>query len=260
MRGFFTAFVRNRVFSNIVLLIIFLGGAIATMQMSRETFPDIPMDLITVLVTWPGADPEEVEEGVSSKIEEALEGVEGIERVNTISGENFGIARIEVDEHAPMDVVKDRVRNRVEAISNFPEDADRPIIEEVIQKVQVLFIALYSDVATERDLKEWGTHLVDEVRMLPSVSQVELLGDRPYEISIELSEEKLRQFGLSFDQVAQIVRANSLNVPGGVMHTEGEDIRLRTLGRKYTAKDYASLIVIPLSQRRACHARPHRHH
>lgn len=244
MKGFFTAFVRNRVFANIVLLFFFVGGGIAAVSMSRETFPDISLDMITVIVRWPGADPEEVEEGICRKVEEALVGVEGIKRVSTIAYEHFGLGRIEVHENADMELVKERVRNRVDVIDTFPEDAERPIIEEVVQKVQVLFVALASHEATERDLKEWGELITEEIRQLPEVSQVELMGTRDYEIGIEVPEEKLRQYGLSFDQVAQAVRMNSLNLPGGLLRTEGEEIRLRTMGRRYTAKDYAGIIVV----------------
>lgn len=244
MRGIVTAFVRNRVFANIVLLFFFVGGSIAAVNMSRETFPDISLDIITVTVRWPGADPEEVEEAISRKLEEALVGVEGIKRVVTVSHEHYGLARIEIQEGAEMQLVKERVRGRVDLIDTFPEDAERPLVKEVIQRIPVLFVALASNEASERDLKEWGEIIKEEIRLLPGVSQVQLTGTRDYEISIEVSEEKMRQYGLSFDQVAQAVRMNSLNLPGGTLRTEGEEIRLRTMGRRYTAADHAGIIVV----------------
>ena len=244
MKGVLTAFARNTVFSYIVLSIIFLGGFMAVSRMSRETFPDLHLDAIQVLVRWPGADPEEVEEGISRKIEDAIDGIEGIKRYNTISAEHYGLAIIEAEQNEDIFILKDRIRNAVDGISTFPADAERPVVEELLLRIQVLFIGLASDVASERDLKEWAANIKDDLRKIPDLSQVRVLGAREYEISIEVSEERMREYGISFDQVAQVVRANSLNLPGGVMRTEGEEIRLRTIGRSYTADEFARIVVL----------------
>lgn len=244
MRGMLAAFARNTVFSYIVLSIIFLGGYMAVTSMSRETFPDMHIDAVKVLVRWPGADPEEVEEGICRKIEDAIDGIEGIKRYNTISSEHYGVAYIEARENEDIMILKDRVRNAVDGITTFPGDAERPIIEEVLIRIQVCFIGLASDVASERDLKEWANNIKDDLRKIPVLSQVKVVGAREYEISIEVSEEKLREYGITFDQVSQVVRANSLNVPGGLIRTEGEELRLRTLGRNYTAEEFAGIVVL----------------
>lgn len=244
MRGILAAFARNTVFSYIVLSIIFLGGYMAVTSMSRETFPDIHIDAVKVLVRWPGADPEEVEEGICRKIEDAIDGIEGIKRYNTISSEHYGVAIIEAKEHEDIMILKDRVRNAVDGITTFPGDAERPIIEEVLIRIQVCFIGLASDVASERDLKEWANNIKDDLRKIPVLSQVKVVGAREYEISIEVSEEKLREYGITFDQVSQVVHANSVNVPGGLMRTEGEELRLRTLGRNYTGEEFANIVVL----------------
>lgn len=244
MRNFITAFARNRVFSNIVLAFIFLGGYMALANLPRETFPDLHLDMIHVSVVWPGADPEEIEEGICRKIEEAIDGLVGIKRYNTISNENFGLAIIEIEEGEDLNLVKDRVRNAVEAITTFPPDAERPVIEEFLLRIQVLFLALTGDEASEKDLKEYAEKIKRDLRTIPVLSQVQVIGTRDYEISIEVSEERLRQYGITFDQVAQVVRANSLNLPGGLMRTQGEEIRLRTIGRNYTAAEFADIIVL----------------
>ena len=244
MRKFFTAFARNTVFANIVLSVIFFGGGLAVVRMPRETFPDLAVEMIGVTMIWPGADPEEVEEGICRKIEEAVAGIEGIKHYNTISAENFAFAQIEVLDSYELDKVKERVRNAVESISTFPADAERPITEEIIFRINVLFLALHSNQMSERELKEWAETVKEELRALPEVSQVEVLGTREYEIAIEVSEQRLREYGITFDQVAQLVRANCLNLPGGTMRTTGEEIRLRTIGRKYTAQEFADLVVL----------------
>lgn len=244
MRNLLAAFARNTVFANVVIVLILSGGLIAGVRMPRETFPDLEVDMVGVRVIWPGADPEEVEEGICRKIEEAVAGIEGIKRYNTIAEENYGFAQIEVKDNYDLDEVKDRIQNAVDGISTFPADAERPITEEIIFRINVLFVALSSDELTERERKEWAEVVKEEIRSLPEVTQVEVQGARDYEIGIEVSEERLRKYGLTFDQVAALVQANCVNIPGGIMRTEGEEIRLRTIGRKYVGEEFARIVVL----------------
>lgn len=244
MRGFLGAFVRNTVFANILLAIIFMAGTFALFNIVRETFPEMSNDTVTVTVPWPGADPEEVEEGISRKIEEAIEGLEGIKRYETRSQENMGTARIEVLEDYDVDFVKERVRNAIDAISTFPLDAERPVTDRSVFRIPVTSIALWGDGLNERELKEWAESIREELQALPEVSQVQVMGSRPYEIGIEVSEVRLREYGITLSQVAQAVRGSSLNLSGGIIRTQGEEIRLRTIGRKYTAKELADIVVL----------------
>lgn len=244
MRGLLTSFAKNRVFANIFLAIVILSGSFAGMRLVRETFPEFTLDMITVSVPWPGADPEEVEEGICRKLEEAVKGIPGVRQFDTVAAESRGVLTVEVAENYPVDEVKDRVKNQVDAISSFPTDAERPITEEVIMRREVLLVALSGDAMTERQFRELAEDIKDELRTLPGVSQVQVLGGRDYEIGIEVSEERLREYGLTFAQVAAVVRANSLNVPGGVIRTQGEEIRLRTLGRNYTGADFAKIVLL----------------
>ena len=244
MRAFFTAFARNKVFANIILLIFGLAGTLAAMNMVNETFPEFSLDMIVVNVVWPGADPEEVEEGIVRKIEEAVEGIEGIKQYNGIANESAGVVVIEVSEKHDVDEVKERVRNAVDGISTFPEDAEQPITEEILLREEVLMVALSGEGISERTLKEWAESIKEELRTLPEVSQVQVLGARDYEISIEVSEQRLREYGLTFAQVSSAIRGNSLNLSGGTMRTAGEEIRLRTIGRKYTGEEISKIVVL----------------
>ena len=244
MRRLFTAFARNTVFANIVLVIIFMAGGFALYSLPREALPEPDLDIVLVRVVWPGADPEEVEEGICLKIEEAIEGIEGIKRYHTLSLENVGVAQIECAEGYDIDELKERVRNAVDTISTFPPDTERPIIEKSVIHIHVLFVALAGEDIGERELKEQAERIKEELRALPEISQAQVLGTREYEISIEVSEERLREYGITFGQVATLVRANCLNLPGGVMRTEGEEIRLRTIGRKYTGEEFAKIVAL----------------
>ena len=243
MKQVLKAFAKNTVFANIVLLLIFVAGYIATVSMIRENFPEFSLDMITVSVAYPGADPEEVEEGVSQKIEEALEGVEGIKLVTTQSSENVGSTIIEVKEGYDVDKVLDEVRTQVNAISTFPLDAEKPVIAEMTIRDPVMLLYLSGDMS-ERRIKEWAERIKDELQQSPAISQVGIFGARNYEIAIEVSEEKLRKYGLSFSDVASAVRRSSLNLAGGTIRSQGEEIRVRTVGRKYTGAELADVVVL----------------
>jgi len=243
MKKVLAAFARNTVFANIVLVMIFVSGWFATKSMIRETFPEFSLDMIIVSVPYPGADPEEVEEGISRKIEEAIEGVEGIKLYTTESRENQGTANIEIKEDYDVNAVLDDVRTKINAISTFPVDAEKPVIYELTLKDPVIMLYLSGNMS-ERRLKEWSEQLKDEIQQLPPVSQVGIFGTREYEIGIEVSEQRLREYGLSFDQVSDAVRRSNLNLAGGTIRTKGEEIRIRTMGRKYSGPELSSIVVL----------------
>ena len=243
MNNLLASFARNTVFANILLLLIFLAGFLATKSMVRESFPEFSIDMISISVSYPGADPQEVEEGINQKIEEALESVQGIERYTTKSYENRASVTVEVkDEYDTAKVLRD-VESHVNAISTFPVDAEKPVIREIVRKQVVMLLSLSGDL-TEKQLKQWGERIRDEVKLLPLISLVEAYGTREYEIGIEISEEKLRRYGLTFEQVAASVRKSSFNLAGGTLRTVGEEIRIRTVGRKYTGPELAEIVVL----------------
>ena len=243
MKKVLAAFARNTVFANIVLLLIFMAGFLATISMIRENFPEFSLDMIIVSVAYPGADPEEVEEGISQKIEEAIEGVEGIKQITTNANEGSAGVNIEIQENYDVDKVLDRVRSKIDAISTFPADAEEPVISELTLKDPVILLYL-SGKMDERRLKEWSERLKDEIQQIPEVTQVANFGSREYEIAVEISEEKLREYGLTFAQVTRAVRQSNLNLAGGTLRTRGEEIRVRTMGRKYTGKEMAKIVVL----------------
>ncbi|RWX47471.1 Multidrug efflux pump subunit AcrB [Candidatus Electrothrix aarhusensis] len=242
MKKLLTAFASNTVFANIVLLMIMVGGVMALSSMRRENFPEFSVDKIMIQVVYPGADPEEVEEGVVLKIEEALEGIEGIKQYTTTAAENMGSALVDIQEGGDVDEILDDVKSKIDAISTLPIDAEKPVITELTMRNSVVLLAL-SGKMSEKQLKVQAERLTDEIRSLDGISQVDTFGTRDYEISIEVSEEQLRRYGLTFTQVAEAVRRSSINLHGGTLRTEEEEIRLRTVGRKYTGEELAQIIV-----------------
>ncbi len=243
MKSLLAAFARNTVFANIVLVMIFMVGGMAALSMIRETFPEFSLDMITITVPYPGADPEEVEEGISRKIEEAIETEEGIKQYTTNSRENKATVTIEVRENYDVAQVLADVRSKVDAISTFPVDAEEPVISELMLKDPVMLLYLSGDM-NERRIKEWAEEVKDDLQQMPEISQVTIFGTREYEIAVEVSEQRLREYGLSFDQVTAAVRRSNLNLAGGTLRTQGEEIRVRTMGRKYTGKELASIVVL----------------
>lgn len=250
MKSIITAFARNRVFANIILLIFFAAGGIAATTMIRENFPEFSLDMIKILVPYPGADPEEVEEGISRKLETALQGMEGVKLYTTYSAENAATAYIEVLEgHDPVEVLN-RVRSQIDAIPNLPRGAEKPIISELMLRDVVMFVYVSSRpegqarAMSERRLKEWAESVREDIQLLPGISQVELFGVRDYEISIEVSEARLREYGLTLSMVADAIRRSNLNLAGGTIRTQEEEIRVRTMGRRYTGAELASIVVL----------------
>ena len=243
MKRFISTIIRNTVFVNVAICLILLMGVISSNLMVREVFPEISVDILGIGVVYPGADPEEVEEGISRKIEEAIDGLQGIKKYRTVSSENVAQTIIEVVEGYDADRLYTDVRNAIDTISNFPAKAEKPIIQEFAIRNEVILLSLWGDLP-ERVLKETAELLKDELQALPSVSQVSISGTRDYEIAIEVSEERLREYGLSFREVTAAVRRGSLNLSGGQLRTRGEEIRLRTVGRKYTAEEFASIVVV----------------
>ncbi|MFA6244485.1 MAG: efflux RND transporter permease subunit, partial [Candidatus Hydrogenedentales bacterium] len=235
--------ISNDVFANVVLVIIIIVGYLAATNMIREFFPEFTVETIFVEMIYPGADPEEIEEGINRKIEEAVDNLEGIKRYTTVSSENAGRAIIEVREDYDVSEVYDRVRNAVDSISSFPIDAEKPILSQLTLRNEVLYLALWGG-QDERTMKEWAERIKDELQQFPSLSQVSVFGTRDYEIGIEVSEDRLREYGFTFAQVAQAVRRGSLNMSAGVIRTKDEEIRLRTVGRKYTGADFAKIVLL----------------
>ena len=242
-KGLIWWFTDNSVAANVLMVIVIAAGLITLGSIRQEVFPEISTDVITVSVPYPGATPSEVEESIATKIEEAIQGVDGIKRLSSTSSEGVGLVAVEVQESADLREVLDDVKSRVDAIDTFPEDAERPIIQEVLVRNQVLNVAIAAD-ADERTLRELGERVRDEITQLPSVSQADLVNVRPYEISIEVSEHALRNYGLSFDQVAQAVRRSSLDLPGGSIKTAGGEILLRGIGQAYSGEDFGRIVLL----------------
>ena len=236
-------FAQNSVAANLLLIIMVVGGAVTLPTMPQKMFPDIDYNIISVNVVYLGAAPEEVEEGVCVRVEEALEGTEGIEKISSDANEGLCSVTVELYESADASSVLGNVKNKLDAIDTFPEETEKPIITLVTPQRTVMDIAI-TGLSDEREIKVIGQRVRDEIAALPNVTNVDLSATRPYEISIEVSEAALRKYGLSFDQVALAIRKASLDLPGGSIKTGDGEILLRTKGQAYWGPDFEKLVVL----------------
>ncbi|MDA1068052.1 MAG: efflux RND transporter permease subunit [Verrucomicrobia bacterium] len=220
-----------------------VGGAVSLFSIKMELFPQFSLDTIVVRVPYLGASPEEVEEAVNIRIEEALQGLEGIKELRSSASEGYGAVSVVVDKGYDLRKVKEDVKTRVDAITTFPANTERPIIDEFLIQRDTIWIAISGD-TDELTLKHLAKKVRDDVVELPGVSQAFTRGVRDYEISINVSENKLRQYGLTFDQVMQVVQGNSLDLPAGQIRSTGGEILLRTKEQAYRGNEFEELVLI----------------
>ncbi|MXZ70924.1 MAG: efflux RND transporter permease subunit [Acidobacteria bacterium] len=242
MNGAIAWLARNSVAANLLMVLIVASGLIGVSTVTQEVYPDLALDSISIEVPYLGAGPEEVEEGVVSRIEEAIQGVDGVKEIRSVASEGTASVTVELETGADTRRVVDEVKNNVDAITTFPIETERPIIRELIARNQVADI-IVSGSADAFVLKEAAERVRDELSALPEISQVDVVSAPPYEISIEVSEVALRRHGLTFDSFADAVRRSSLDLPGGSVRTEGGEILLRTTGQAYRGHEYENLVL-----------------
>ena len=236
-------FVSNPVAANLLMMILIVGGLISVFQIRQEEFPPIELNTVTVSVPYLGAAPEEVENGVILRIEEALEGVQGIYRMTSIAGEGSATVLLELETNANRIQTANEIKSQVDAISTFPVETERPVVSLRTMINDGVEIVISGD-ADERTLKELGLQMREEIAAIEDISNVELAYVRPDEVSIEVSERTLRRMGLTFDQVANAVRRSSLDMPGGSIRSGAGEILLRTQNQAYTGDDFRDIVVL----------------
>ena len=242
MNGVIGWFARNSVAANLLMILVLLAGIVALPSIRQQTFPDIDVDIVQVGVPYLGATPSEVEEGVCIRIEEEIQGIDGIERMTSSSAEGACGVTVELVTDYPVDRALAEIKNAVDSISTFPAETEKPVINHLNVRHNTLQIAL-SGPATESALRWYGEKIRDGVLALPDVTQVDLSNARAFEISIEVSESALRRFGLTFDEVAAAIRRSSLDLPGGAIKTSAGEILLRAKGQAYTGREFEEILI-----------------
>lgn len=232
----------NHVAANLLMILIVVLGLFSVFNVRQEVFPELPLDFINIEVQYRGASPADIEELICIKIEEAVSGIEGIERITSVSYEGIGIVTVQTEFGADIKEIRDNIKAELDRITTFPRDAERPVITEGIVRVEVIAIGVYGD-ADERTIKTVSNEIREDLLDFDSITQVDIIGIRDYELSIEVSENALREFGITFSEIGDTIRADSLDMPGGKISTEASDILLRTSSLKRSADSYRNIIL-----------------
>jgi len=241
-KGIIAWFAANHVAANLLMILIIVAGLISANGIRKETNPVFELNMIQVRVPYLGAAPQEVEEGVVIKIEEAIQDLQGIKRIRSNSFEGSGNVTIEVKQDADLAQVLSDVKTRIDAISTFPALTEKPVIYKQEVNNPVVMVALNGDI-TPLTRKALGNEVRDELLQLPSVNKVIYFGDRPYEISVQVSERTLREYGLTMSEISQAIKNSSVDLPGGTIKSDGGDILLRTKGQVYTGQEFGALVL-----------------
>ncbi|MBA6413255.1 efflux RND transporter permease subunit [Parahaliea sp. F7430] len=239
-RGVVSWFIRNPIAANLLMVFLIIGGLWSVPALDKQFFPEFELNQVSVTLAYPGAGPQEVEEQICLRIEEAVHDITGVKEIRSVAREGLGTVLVKAEVGYDMQRLTAEIKTRIDAINTFPVDAERPVVTELAFRHHMATVTLSGDIG-ERNLKTLGERLRDDLASEPNVSVVELDTPRAYEVSVEISEYNLRRFGLSFQDVTAAIRASSLNLPAGAIKDAGGDIRLQTRGQAYTRADFARI-------------------
>ena len=242
MKKLISIFIRFPFYANIILFIILGIGAFSFVSMNRSFFPELSEKFINVSVFYPGASPKEMEEGVTIRIEEALRGIAGIKEVNSTSSENISTVQIEITREYPIDETLMEVKNAVDGITSFPVDAEKPIVNKQRSSTFAIFMGLSGDV-DQLTLKEYANEIEYDLYTSGVMSQITIGGFPDLEISVEISEENLLRYNLTFDEVSRAIALNNQDISGGQIRSEKEEIMIRSRYRTVDPEEIEEIII-----------------
>jgi multidrug efflux pump subunit AcrB len=236
-------FARNSVAANLLMVTIMVGGFLAMTEGIRlEIFPPSDPNTITVQVPLRGATPEDVELGVAVRIEEAVQDLIGIDRIVSQSSEGSTQVSIEIEKGYDPRLLLDDVKSRVDAINTFPADTEKPVIGLRQRRFGVIDVVVAGDYS-EGEIRTFAEQIRDELLRTDGITQAELDSVRQYEIAIEVSPDRLREFDVTLANVGQSIRASSVDLSAGNVRTEGGDVLIRSKGQAYRRADFESIVV-----------------
>jgi len=234
---------RNGVAANLLMVFLLVAGYASYRTIVQEVFAENSLETVQVSVAYPGATPDEIEESIVQKIEEAVEAIDGVKKITASAAEGVGSVSIELELGIDIDRALDDVKSEIDQIQTFPQDAEEPDVRELTTRQSVVRIAIFGDVG-ETALKEVAYGLEDRLADLRDVSFVETSSIRDYEVSIEVPQSTLQALGLSLNDVSRAVAANSLDSPAGSIKADKEDVRVRTLGQNYSQENFEDIVLV----------------
>jgi len=243
MRGLIAWWAKNNVAANLLMVLILVVGTMSFLRIDREVFPNQSIPVVSVSIAWPGSDPQQVEEQLVLRIEERMSDLEGIDSIQSTAREGGATVQLTVDGDYKVENILNEIKNRVDGISTFPDDAFPPIVQIVDINPRSHLIAISGDLDA-LELNRLARSLRDEVAQLPGGSPlVSLLGVRQEEVSIEISQAALRSYGLTFSEVAQAIRGSSVNISGGSVRTQNANIPIATRSLADSQEEFENIII-----------------
>ena len=233
---------KNPVAANIAMIILLFGGLLSVSSIKQEIFPKFSLDMINVSVVYPGANPEEIEDGVVLAIEDAVRGIDGIKRISSTATEGMGIVSAQLQLGANPDNALSDIKSAVDSIQSFPTDIETPKVDLLASTEEVITLLLYGDV-NENTLRHYADMAKDTLLKNSSISLANLQGARPREISIEVQKNQLNAHGLSLQEIANIIGFSSIEIPAGDLQTTSGDLALRTNNRLKKSEEFAEVVV-----------------
>ena len=236
-------FVNNSVASNLMMFFIILSGAATIPLLNMEVFPDIEVDIINVTAIYPGATPSDVENAVCVRIEERLQGLDGVKKISSTASENVGSVNVEILSGQDVTEMLDRVKAEVDAIDNFPEGVERPTTKQFITSQANITVAVGGEM-DELTLMNLTEEVKDEIDALPGVTYSSFVAKKDKEISIEISEKTLRKYDLTLSQISRAIQSLSIDIPSGSIENINGEILIRAQGQGYTVDYFSSIPII----------------
>ncbi|HLP40220.1 MAG TPA: efflux RND transporter permease subunit, partial [Fibrobacteria bacterium] len=236
--------VRNPVTVLVLAAILLIAGGMSYKSMPLESFPEVKIPLIFVNVAYPGASPEDIEKLVTEKIEDKLEGVDGLKKVSSQSMESIAMIQAEFNADVDVETALRRVKDKVdEAKADLPADAEEPMVQELnFSNIPIFVISLSSDYESER-LDEIGEDLKDRIKALPGVLDAQLTGKQAKEVAIDADPARMYQYGVSLNDLMKTIQSQHRNIPGGTLKAGGNRFSIQLTGELDDPTRFADLVI-----------------
>ena len=236
-------FAKNHVAANLLMITILLAGIFSIKRsIPLEVFPSFESEIVNVTVVLRGSTPEDAEQGVAIRIEEAVQDLQGIEKITSTSVEGAATVRIEADSSTDVRDLLGDIKSRVDAINTFPADAEKPVIA-IAQRIRnVISVTISSDYG-EKEIREFAEQVRDDLLRLPQVTQVALDAVRDYEISIDVNQSKLEQYQLTLTEISSAISDSSIDISAGNVRTDGGDVLVRNVGQAYRRDEFEKVVI-----------------
>lgn len=248
MKKLIAYFIKYPIYSNAIIIITAIAGILSLSLMPKSFFPELPPNKIYVNVSYPGASPEEIEEGITTRIEESLNGIQGVENITSTSSENISNVTVEIYEGFDIDEILQNVKNSVDAIYSFPQGAEKPNIQKQSSRgiggmANVVGFYCLTGPNDLWQLKEKADKIEQDLLNDDEISQIQVIGYAPIIISVEIDETALVRYNINFDLVSTAIKLSNIDISGGSIKTNQDEIIIRSNNRNTTTSGVENIVV-----------------